>query len=335
VTSQAVAIWTIGRRLVELRSESIGIPRGGQVRVQTMVSAISHGTEMLVYRGEVPEDLSLDLPTLVGGFGYPIKYGYACAGRVVDVGEGVSDVRPGSHVFAFHPHQSEFIVDERVVVVVPDKLPVLRIAMLANLETAVNVMLDTPLAFGETVAIFGLGTVGLLLCSLASLRGGEVVAIDPLPRRRECALQWGARLTLEPHERIAEEIRSLTNGRGADVALEASGQPAALQHAIDAVAFQGTVVVTSWYGNKLVSLDLGARFHRDRLRLRSSQVSTIDPALSRRWDRQRRLAVAVNLLDRLPLEDLISHRFPIDAAAAAYDLIDRYPEQVQQVVFEY
>ena len=120
-----------------------------------------------------------------------------------------------------------------------------------------------------------------------------------------------------------------------DVAIEVSGSPAALQACIDAAAFGGTVVVASWYGTRDVSLNLGDRFHRRRLRLVSSQVSTLDPALAPRWDRARRTALVSQLLQELPLKELITHRFPLDQAAAAYELLDRSPGECLQVVLDY
>jgi threonine dehydrogenase-like Zn-dependent dehydrogenase len=120
-----------------------------------------------------------------------------------------------------------------------------------------------------------------------------------------------------------------------DVAIEASGNPAALQACIDAAAFAGTVVVASWYGTRDASLNLGGRFHRRRTRIVSSQVSTLDPALGPRWDRARRSSLVSELLQELPLDQLITHRFPLDQAAAAYELLDRGPGDCLQVVLDY
>jgi threonine dehydrogenase-like Zn-dependent dehydrogenase len=126
-----------------------------------------------------------------------------------------------------------------------------------------------------------------------------------------------------------------TNGRGADLVIEASGSPAALQTALACAAFQGTVVACSWYGTKQVMLDLGRDFHRRRLRLISSQVSTVDPALGPRWDRARRAATAVDLLTQLRINELVTHRIPFEEAARAYELIDHRPDETVQVVLTY
>lgn len=117
--------------------------------------------------------------------------------------------------------------------------------------------------------------------------------------------------------------------------LEASGAVDALGQAIDCAAIQGTVVVSSWYGTKPITLALGAAFHRRRLRLVSSQVSSLDPALEPRWSRSRRMAAVLGLLPALELRPLVSHRIPFSRSAEAYALLDREPEQTVQVVLTY
>jgi len=89
----AASVWFPRAREVEFRDETIGAPGAGEVRIRAIASGLSQGTEMLVFRGEVPADLALDLPTLAGSYGFPIKYGYASVGRVVAVGAGVAEAR--------------------------------------------------------------------------------------------------------------------------------------------------------------------------------------------------------------------------------------------------
>lgn len=290
---------------------------------------------MLVYRGQVPADLALDLPTLAGSFHFPIKYGYASVGRVVEVGRGDTSLREGDLVFVHHPHQEAYVVPASLPIPLPEGIEPERGVFTANLETAVNVLLDAHPRFAERVVIFGQGVVGLLITQVARLAGASlVVVVDPIASRRELARDLGADVALTPDEAPAR-VKELTGGVGADVVVEASGHGAALQQAIDSAAFQGTVVVCSWYGTKPVSLQLGGAFHRGRLRLVSSQVSNLEPALSPRWDFARRRAVASDLLRRLPLERLITHRIPFEQAAEAYALVDEHPEQTVQVMLTY
>lgn len=330
------ALWLAAPRTPEYRTEAVPPPGPGEVRVRTIASALSQGTEMLVYRGQVPPDMPLDLPTLRGSFAFPIKYGYAAVGRVIDTGPGVEGMTPGDAVFVHHPHQERFVVQASMPIRLPDGLdPVLGV-FTANLETAVNVLLDTPLHIGEAAAVFGLGTVGLLIAQLLKRAGADpVIGIDPLDKRRRVALRVGIDYALAPGEDLQGEISRLTRGRGTDVAVEVSGTGAGLQAAIDSAADEGTVVAVSWYGTKPVTLQLGGHFHRGRVRLISSQVGRLNPALLPRWDRARRTALALDLLRKLPLAELISHRIPFEQAPEAYRLVDENPGETVQVVLTY
>jgi 2-desacetyl-2-hydroxyethyl bacteriochlorophyllide A dehydrogenase len=324
----ARSVWFTAPRHLELRDEELPGLGPARVRVQGIASAISHGTEMLVFRGQVPPGFELDLPTLRGSFEFPIKYGYASVGRVVE--STSADLEIGDLVFVHHPHQTEYVVPADLPVRLPAALdPVLGV-FLANLETACNVVLDAAPRLGERVVVFGQGVVGLLITQLLKRSGvSQLVVVDPFERRRELARRLGADVTLSPDQ------SSATAGQDFDVAIEASGNVSALDQALASVAFGATVIVCSWYGIKPVPLLLGEAFHRRRLRIVSSQVSTIDAALQPRWTRQRRLALACDLLPRLDLGSLITQRFPIDRAAEAYRLVDEHPEQTVQVLLTY
>lgn len=327
-------VWFPRAREVELRPEHAAELGPTDVRVRALASALSHGTEMLVYRGEAPRDLALDLPTLDGSYGFPIKFGYASVGLVAAVGADVRDVHRGDTVFVHHPHQDEYVVPGATVVRLPTGLDPERAVFFANTETAVNIVLDAHARAGDVVAIFGQGVIGLLVTQLLRRAGVTVVAVEPVARRRELALQVGAQVAVAP-DAATSAIRDLTRGRGADLAIEVSGNASALQGAIDVSAFQATIVVASWYGTKPVTLDLGGRFHRARLRLVSSQVGAVDPALAPRWDRARRTAYAASLLAELELAPLVSHRFPYTRASEAYALVDAHPDEVVQVLLTY
>jgi len=322
------SIWFASPRQVELRQEALPPVGPRDVRVEAIVSAISHGTEMLVFRGQVPNDLELDLPTLDGSFAFPIKYGYASVGRVVETGPEVLFPSPGELVFVHHPHQAAYVVPADMPIRLPSSLGPMRGVFLANVETATNVVLDAAPRLGERVAIFGQGTVGLVITQLVRRTGAaHVTVVDPIPRRRDLALRVGADDAVASGSALA--------GADFDLTIEVSGQPAALDEALRSVAFGGTVVVCSWYGTKPVPVTLGGAFHRRRLRIVSSQVSTIDASLQPRWSRQRRLDVARDLLSELELTSLISHRFPIESAADAYALLDGHAEETVQVVLTY
>jgi threonine dehydrogenase-like Zn-dependent dehydrogenase len=121
----------------------------------------------------------------------------------------------------------------------------------------------------------------------------------------------------------------------ADLALELSGQPSTLDDAIGVVGYDSRIVVGSWYGTKRAPIDLGGRFHRDRIDLISSQVSTISPSLRGRWDHDRRLDEALGWLDRIDADALITHRIPFERASTAYELLDSEAGDAVQIILEY
>src|SRR5215210_8087533 len=326
---EARALWFTASRAAELRPEIVSPPGPSEGRIRTVVSALSSGTEMLVYRGEVPPNLALDLPTLEGSFAFPIKYGYAAVGRVLDSGRAVEQLVPGDLVFVHHPHQDFFTVSAGLPVRLPESLSPERALFAANLETALNVVHDAPLRLGETALVFGAGVVGLLVAQLLRMAGARhVLVVEPLASRRKLALAVGADEALETGEDLKERVFEATGGRGADVAVEASGAGAALRAATE---------VAAWEGAKPVTLNLGGRFHRERIRVRSSQVGRVNPELAPRWDRTRRTKAVLGLLEepRLQLESLISHRFAFSEAPLAYRLVDERPSETAQVILTY
>jgi threonine dehydrogenase-like Zn-dependent dehydrogenase len=194
---------------------------------------------------------------------------------------------------------------------------------------------------GEQVAVFGQGVVGLLTTALlAQFPVARLVTLDRYPLRRKKSLDLGAHASLNPtvlsaldqHLSLAEEASPYP---GVDLAYELSGNPQALDQAIAVTNFDGRVVVGSWYGQKRVDLDLGGRFHRSRVRLISSQVSTIAPEWGGRWTKSRRLKVAWNMFQTLRLAQLVTHRFSISEASQAYALLDEHPEEAIQVLLTY
>ncbi len=311
----------------------------GELMVETTLSAISPGTELLVYRGEVPEHLKTDetLPGLAGGFSYPLKYGYAAVGQVAEVATDVDPSWVGRQVFAFHPHESHFACRPEDVTPLPDGIPMDDAAFLPNMETAVNFLMDGQPLIGERVVVFGQGVVGLLTAALlARLPLTSLVTVDRYPARRAASRELGVTASLDPGSpNFNQQMVEAFAGQGADLVFEVSGSPNALDPAIAACGFGGRVVIGSWYGSKRVSLDLGGRFHRDRIRILSSQVSTLDPPWSGRWTKARRLEVAWEMIRQTQPSRFITHRLPLIEAAAAYEILALRPEDAIQVVLEY
>lgn len=315
-------------------------PAAGEVLVQTRYSAISPGTEMLVYRGQWPKGVSLDatLDSLAGNFAYPVAYGYCAVGRVIAAGADVAGDWLGRRVFAFQPHQDLFCSTPANLLPVPDDIDDETALFLPSMETAVNLLLDGCPLIGEEVVVIGLGIIGLLVTALLSrFPLARLASLDPFPLRREAALRLGAEECFDPLDVATfSHLGAVTGqGGGADLVFELSGNPAAVNTALSLSRFSGRVIIGSWYGAKKSALDLGSFFHRGRVSLRSSQVSTIAPELTGRWTADRRLAQAWQMLRLVRPSSCITHRFPLADAASAYHQIDRKPEETIQVIFEH
>ena len=324
---------------VELREESLPSLGADEILVETQISAISAGTELLVYRGQFPRDVVDSHDNLSSALNYPLAYGYACVGKVLEIGSSVPRKWENRLVFSFQPHTSHFIAKPKSLFLVPETLSSEAACFLPNMETAVNLVQDAAPILAERVLVLGQGIVGLLTAALLHEFPLEcLVTADRYELRRKVSLELGADSSLDPSfdDFRSRALRSpIGSHAGFDLTIEVSGNPSALDDAIALTIFSGRVLIGSWYGEKPALVDFGASFHRSRIKLISSQVSSISPELSGRWDKSRRFASAWNALKRLQPEKWITHRFSLDQAAQAYQLLDSSPELALQVVFEY
>ena len=318
MTVQSKAVQFSAPRTVELVGVDVPEPGRGEALVRVHYSGISAGTEMLAYRGEVDAELPLDekLGALGGTFKFPFRFGYSCVGTV----EKSSGRLPeGTNVFAFHPHQAHFVVPEADLIEIgTDDLR--SATMLPYVETALQITLDAGAVAHNVVLVSGLGVLGILTGALLARAGATVIGIEPNPFRREVAGHFGIE-TGDPSD--VDDLIGRFAPNGVGLAVEASGNPVALAGLLDLLAHEGIVLVASWYGTKPVALPLGGRFHRRRLTIRSTQVSTIPAHLSGTWTFERRRTVAVSLLGELPLKRLATHEFPLARAADAFATVDR------------
>lgn len=328
-----------GPRRVEVVREGLDSPHAGEAVVEVMLSGISAGTEMLVYRNEMPPGMAADseITNLGGELAYPLRYGYSTVGRVMELGAGVDATWLGRRVFSFQPHGSHFVAPVGDLLPLPDKVTFEDGVFLPNMETAVSLVQDGRPMLGEKVVVIGQGVVGLLTTALLSrFPLGDLLALDGIAARRDSGLALGAHAVFDPSERMqAEERLSRGEHEGADLVYELSGSPAGLDLAIQLAGYGGRVVVGSWYGSKRADLDLGGKFHRQRIQLISSQVSTIAPGLRGQWGKARRFDAAWQMVGLIQPSRLITHRISIEHAEEAYGLLDTKPEDALQVVFSY
>jgi 2-desacetyl-2-hydroxyethyl bacteriochlorophyllide A dehydrogenase len=335
---RAQQLWFTAPHTVEVR-EALLEPSAGEVLVQVSCSAPSAGTELLVYRGQLPAALELDssLSVLQEQSGYPLRYGYASVGRVIEIGAGVEQSWLGRRVFAFQPHASHYLAEPASLMPVPDVVGDEAAVFLANMETAVNLVHDGAPLLGERVAVLGLGIVGLLTSALlgqfplAALHG-----IDPHPLRRAtaAALNLSAHdvSTATQHETLCAELSAQG---GVDLLFELSGEPQALALALDLSGYCSRIVVGSWYGNKSCALPLGGAAHRNRLNIVTSQVSTLAPALAGRWTKARRFDSTWVQLARVQPQRWIDARVPLVQAPELYRSLHERTDAPLQALFVY
>jgi threonine dehydrogenase-like Zn-dependent dehydrogenase len=254
------------------------------VLVRTLHTGVSRGTETTVFSGRVPESerSRMRAPFQEGDFPGPVKYGYLNVGRVE---EGPEHLR-GRVVFTLFPHQSAFVVPAGAVLPVPDDVPPRRAVLAGAVETAVNILWDAAPLLGDRVTVVGAGMIGCSVARLArGLPGARVTLVDTAPGRRPLADRLGVAFAA-PEAAPTEQ----------DLVVDTSGSEAGLALALRTVVTEGDIVEASWYGDRPVSLPLGADFHSRRLSIRSSQVGVVSPRRRDRRTTSDRLALALDLL---------------------------------------
>jgi len=294
----AQAFWVVAPGRGEIKSQPLRTPLPGELLIRTLASAISRGSESLVFRGEVPESewLRMRCPFQEGDFPGPVKYGYSTIGIIED---GPAEYL-GHRVFCLHPHQDRFVVAQDAVIEVPEDVPDRRATLAANMETAINGIWDAAPGPGDRIAVIGAGVVGCLVGALAARFPEAEVELIDIDRSRE-----GVAMALGCGFATPQQARG-----EADSVFHASATADGLQTAIAISALEATIIEMSWYGTSTVPLALGGAFHSRRLTLRASQVGSVPAGRQRRWSARRRLALALSLLRDPVFEVLLTGESP-------------------------
>jgi 2-desacetyl-2-hydroxyethyl bacteriochlorophyllide A dehydrogenase len=333
-------------RRLEVVDEHLLPLEPGQVRLRTLFSGISSGTELTAYRGSNPylakrwdserrlfvaETVSLEYP--VDGWGYEE------VGEIVELGSAAEGVHVGEIVYGDWGHRSHHVAEaswaaERTLPEGVDPL----IGVFSRIGAiALNAVIDADIHVGEQVAVFGQGVPGLLVTQLARLNGGEVIAVDGIDSRLRLARTLGATVVDFRTGSAAETIKALTEGRGADVSIEISGSYDALAEAIRATAYNSRVIAAGFFQGGGAPLFLGEEFHHNRVDVVCSQISGLSPRVDHRWDLRRleRTVLSLAADGRLDVASLVTHRIPVEQAGEAFELVDRRPGECAQVVLSF
>ncbi len=336
-----------GPRLIDFSDEPERSLAPHEVRLRTLFSGISAGTELTAYRGTNPylhKRWDDQRRLFIAGEEprqYPMPgWGYEEIGEIVEVGSEVAGLEVGQRVYGTWGHRAEHIVTvdyARNRILPPHVEPILGIFSQIG-AIALNGILDAQINLGETVAVFGAGVVGQLVAQLARLSGARVVVVDLLESRLELARSLGADIVINGRERsAAEAIKELTGGRGADMCIEASGSTVALNEAVRACAYSAKVVALGFFQGDARGLFLGEEFHHNRIDIVCSQIGGVGPGLKYRWDILRLVTTFMGLVadSRLDLKPLITHTAPFKRAASLFELLDTQPETVVQAVISF
>ncbi|MCK0744166.1 zinc-dependent alcohol dehydrogenase [Chromohalobacter nigrandesensis] len=300
--ANAQAFWIQAPGHGEIRQHALPDLQAHELLIRTRYSAVSRGTESLVFQGKIPESeyTRMRAPFQEGDFPGPVKYGYANVG-VVEEGPGAWR---GREVFCLYPHQTRYVVPLESVVPLPEDLPAARAVLAANMETAVNALWDAAPRVGDRISVVGAGVVGSLVAWLCQqTAGARVQLLDIDAGKAELAAALGLPFR---HPRDAEDEQ--------DIVINASGSPHGLRSALELAGYEAEIIELSWFGRDEVTLPLGEAFHSRRLTLRASQVGGVSPARRARRSHAQRLQLALTLLRDARLDALI------DAESDFHDL---------------
>ena len=344
-----------GPRQLALADEPSRPLQPGEIRLRALRSAISHGTELNLYRGTSPfgdrafdRELRAFVPAPDAG-AFPQRLGYELVAEVAEAADGVTGLAPGDVVHAGAPHGEEAVLDVAAARAasyplepLPPELPPARALFASVGAVALQAVHDARPHLGDHVVVIGLGAIGLITVQMARLAGaGRVTAVDLDAGRRELALALGADAALDP--RAAEAgtgvaLRRDAGGRGADIAIETSGAAAGLHDAIACVGLGGRVVAVGFYQGGADALRLGEEWHHNRLDLVSSMGAWAAPHRAYpAWDRPRIMRTVLGLLasGRVEVDALPTRTFPFAQAVEAFRWLDEHPNEAVKVALTY
>ena len=330
----------------ELRGYRLRALRPGELLVKARCSLVSIGTETTLYlshrwdagpgtaAGAVPlQDDQWDFEDYGRGDTWDMERnrrfpGYALAGDVIAVGDGVSDFAVGDRVVALHHHADLAIVPVQpfITLKVPDGVSYEDATFCVLGSVSLHAIHRANLRLGEDVVVMGAGLVGLLTVQLARLNGAmPVIAVDLSQRRLDLARQVGADFAINPnHEDLVAKVREYVGGEGASCTIEAVGNPAVLQACMQVCAPGARVVVMGAIVGK-IELDMYNEFIFRELTLIASQQprNPVEDSIYYHFTGQRNRQTMLDLIERkaINVADLLTHRVSHRDAPEVYRLL--------------
>ena len=346
-----------GPRQVSIVEEPNETLTDNAIRIRSIYNGISHGTEMNFYRGTAPnfanniED-GLFRKKSQAESEYPVWHGYETVGEVIEAGREVTNFKVGDIVWSGSGHadivacetteQGRPFFCERM----PDGGDIKSGIFMALSGVAFDGYLTSRLMNGESAVVFGLGCIGLICVQILRNAGvSQIIAVDPIEKRRNLALEFGACAVVDPaKENVAEYVLDKeTKGKGVDAVIETSGNWKALHQAIRCCASgYGRVVALGFYQGQGTDLRLGEEFHHSTFyNIGASSILAInnrrEPAQGRAWDKIRVYRTMARMLaeGQIQTEKLLSRTYPFEQADEAFALIDKSPEDIIKVALKF
>ena len=326
--------------------------KGKEVLVQTEYASGKHGTTFGMFDGRTFEGVRFDpdgrifveaepapeapqaaAPRAKASASEARRTGTTGVGTVVEAGPEGTRWQVGDRVFGFMDVRETNVCSEERLWALGDVDPLLALCV-EPAYVALHCVRESQVRYGDTVAVIGLGALGLLAVRMAAQGGAEAVfAVDVLPGRRAWAARNGADHVFDPSEvDAALEIHRLTGGAGVDVAIELAGAYPALNMAIRATRVGGTVCSAGFYQGEAHGLWLGREWHHNRLSIVVPHGCGWGhpPRDYPRWDEGRAYDAIVSMMRRgkLTAPGLIQPVVPIEDGPKVFDLIREAPDQV-------
>jgi threonine dehydrogenase-like Zn-dependent dehydrogenase len=318
---------------IKVKDFEIPEPGKGEVLIKMKSSGIC-GSDMHVYRGE-KVSWSVDLSKIPG---------HEPCGVVEELGEGVNNLEVGDRVLVYHFEgcgnchfclegdyqyckelsiyggdknggDSEYMVANTICCLkLPEELSYIEGSLLAcNVGTSYEAIKQLGLSALHTVVVYGLGPVGIAAVMLSKAMGGQVIGVDIIEKRVEMGLKTGVDLAINAlKENSVERITEFTKGKGADMAIECSGSPQALNNSLDCVKPYGRVALVG------VGLKSATIKPLEQILLKQTRILGI------RMFNIRTYPEMVNFIikNKVPIEKIVSNKSKLENAQEAFDLFD-------------
>ena len=328
----------VEKGVVVVKNEEVSLDTLGpnEAIIQNEASIISAGTELSRVFALKP------------GVTFPVRLGYGSVGRILRKGAGLTEYEEGDLVYYLGSHASlqRFTGNGdsqwNHFFKVPPGLDAVEASLVCMIAIALTGPNDSEVKIGDSVAVFGLGVVGLLAALLYQINGARVIGLDPVESRCELAKELGIRETIDcaPVEQ-AEAVKALTEGLGADIAVDAVGHSSVIATAIQAARPYGQVVLL---GTPRVAAegnltDIFNPIHMKMLTVRGALANSVPlkptPGIKLSFERNYRTAFDLMLSKQIDASKIISHVVRPEDAELAYHGLYYDKEHYRCVVIDW